>query len=184
MKLILHGELRKRYGESVEMCSDNVFDAVEGWSRQLPDFPRDMRVEIVGFDSEELLRAPTDLPEIHLVPAVTGRGFFGKFFNIIVGAVMVVAGILLLPSPVGIGLIISGATMILSGVVALFMKAPSIDKGNDPAASKYLGLNRNTTAIGTPILLAWGTIMLGGHYLSLQSDANKMVFGVFPETTS
>jgi predicted phage tail protein len=186
MKLILYGQLRDRYGESVEMEANNVFDALEGFTRQAPGFPRDLLVEVVGYDSEEKLRASTNAVEVHVVPAVHGGGGVAKFFNIIVGAVMVVVGIILLPTNPALGtmLIISGATMALSGVVMLFLKAPTLSKSNDPAASKYLGINQNTTAIGTPILLAWGRIAMGGHYLSLQSDANKMVFGVFPETTT
>jgi predicted phage tail protein len=107
-----------------------------------------------------------------------------KFIGIIIGAAMVVAGILLLPTNPALGwsLIASGATMILAGVVQLFMKAPTVSKANDPPASKFLGVNKNTTDIGTPIILAWGRVPIAGHWLSIQADSNKLVLGVFPET--
>lgn len=182
MKIILHGTLRKKYGESYVIITDSVADAIEGLSRQLRDWPRDLRIEVPGFGTEELLRGKTDVEEIHLVPAMFGGG--GKFMGIILGAALVVAGIILIATPFGIPLIISGATMMATGVIQLFMKAPSVSKSNDPEASKYLGINKNTADIGTFIPLAWGRIKLYGHWISLQSDADKLVHGVFPATST
>jgi predicted phage tail protein len=70
--------------------------------------------------------------------------------------------------------------MVIAGISEFFMKAPTVSKSNDPPASKYLGINRNTTAVGTPIILAWGTVKLAGHWLSLQADANALVTTSFP----
>lgn len=178
----LHGALRKQYGKSFVMSSNSAADAIEGLSRQLPDWPRDLHIDVPGFGSEELLRGKTDVKEIHLVPAMFGGG--AKFMGIILGAAMVVLGVILLATPFGIPLIISGGTMMAMGVIQLFMKAPSVSKSNDPEASKYLGINKNTAEIGTFIPLAWGRIKLYGHWVSLQSDADKLVHGVFPTTTS
>ncbi len=182
MIVYLYGSLRKRYGKSFIMQSPSAADAIEGLTRQLPDWPRDLQIEVPGFGTEALLRAETDAKEIHLVPAMFGGG--GKFAGIILGAAMVVAGILLIATPFGIPLIISGGTMMAMGVMQLFMKAPSVAKSNDPDASKYLGINKNTADIGTFIPLAWGRIKLYGHWVSLQSDADKLVHGVFPATTT
>ena len=179
MKLVLHGVLRERYGTSVEIETDTVADAIEGFSRQADDFPQDLVIDAVGFDTLELLQQPTNQAEVHLVPAMFGGG--GKFGSIIMGAALI--GISFIP---GIGpalsasLMAAGIGMAVTGIVGLFMKAPSISKSNDPDASKYLGLNRNTTAIGTPITLAWGRIQVPGHWLSLQSDAQGLVHGTFP----
>lgn len=178
----LHGALRKKYGDSFVMQSNSAADAIEGLSRQLPDWPKDLHLDVPGFETEELLRGETDVKEIHLVPTMFGGG--GKFTSIILGAALVVAGILALPGPWGIPLIIAGGTMMATGVIQLFMKAPSVSKSNDPAASKYLGLNKNTADIGTYIPLAYGRIKLYGHWVSLQSDADKLVHGIFPTTTT
>jgi predicted phage tail protein len=182
MKIILHGILRKKYGESYVIITDTAADAIEGLSRQLPDWPLNLHIEVPGFATDELLRTTTDAKEIHLVPAMFGGG--GKFAGIILGAAMVVAGIILIATPFGIPLIISGGTMMAMGVIQLFMKAPSVNKSNDPDASKYLGINKNTAEIGTFITLAWGHVKLYGHWVSLQSDADKLVHGVFPTSTS
>lgn len=177
MRLIFHGQLRELYGKGVEMFSDTVADALEGFFSQQPDHPRDMLVEAVGFDTEEKLFATTTQKEVHIIPAMYGGG--GKFFNILIGAVLVVAGVLI-SGPLGIALIINGGLMILQGIVSLFMKAPTASKSEDPPASKYLGVNRNTTQHGTPIIFALGTIAIGGHWLSLQSDADKLTLTNFP----
>lgn len=182
MRIVFYGELRRRYGESFDMASNTVADAMEGLSSQLPDWPRTMRISAVGFDSHEKLIMPTDAKEVHIMPAMAGGG--GKFGSIIMGAVVFAIGVGLLFVPgaqsIGISLMISGGLMIVQGVIQLFMKAPSLSKNNDPEGSKYLAVNRNTTAVGTPITMAWGTIDLAGHWVSLQSDSNNLAFGVFP----
>jgi predicted phage tail protein len=177
MRLIFHGELRNRFGAQFEMDANSVADALEGFSRQV-DWPADMLVDVVGYDSPEKLQQKPD--EIHVMPSLRGGG--GKFGSIILGTVMVVAGVLLLPAnpALGMSLIVSGGLMVAQGVFALFLKTPKLSKNNDPDGSKYLGVNKNTTDIGTPMILAWGLIDLAGHWLSLQSDSNNLVYGVFP----
>ena len=179
MRLIFHGELRKRFGDSFEMRAETAAEALEGFSRQV-DWPSDMLVDVVDFDTEDKLRATTSVDELHIIPAMRGGG--GKFGSIILGSVLVVAGILVggFSNPVGAALIINGGMMILMGVVQLFLKAPKLKNVNDPEASKYLSVNKNTTAVGTPMTLAWGHINLYGHWLSLQSDSNNLTQGIFP----
>lgn len=181
MKLILHGVLKELFGSSHEFKVNTVADAIEGFSRQAEGLSRDLVVEAVGFDTEEKLRAVGSPTEVHLLPAMFGGG--GKFGKIIMGALTIAVSFIPGIGPaLAVSLQISGGLMIASGVVNLFMKAPSISKSNDPPASKYLGVNKNTTAIGTPITSAWGRIKLGGHFLSLQVDSNNLVHGVWPET--
>jgi predicted phage tail protein len=176
MRLIFHGELRKKFGREFDIRANNIAEALEGFSRQV-DWPKDMPVQVVGHRSDASLQECPD--EVHVVPALRGGG--GKFFNIILGSVLFVAGFLV-GGPLGMALMINGALMVLSGIVQLFMKAPKYNKSNDPEASKYVSVNRNTTAIGTTITMAWGRIDLGGHWLSLQSDSNQLSYGVFPTT--
>jgi predicted phage tail protein len=185
MRIIFYGELRRRYGESFDMVSNTIADAMEGLASQLPDWPRTMRISAVGFDTHDKLIMPTDAKEVHVMPAMAGGG--GKFGTIIMGAVTFAVGaavFFLVPGgqAIGISLMVSGALMMVQGVIQLFMKAPSLSKNNDPDGSKYLAVNRNTTAVGTPITLAWGTIDLAGHWLSLQSDSSNLAFGTFPAT--
>lgn len=179
MRLIFHGILRDHFGPHADMVSTTVADALEGFSRQV-NWPADYPVEVIGFETEEKLYAPTTETEIHIMPAMAGGG--GKFGKIILGSILVVAGILI-PIPFVKNMLITmGVTMILSGIVSLFMPSPNSKSVNDPESSKYLPVNRNTVAAGTPIPLAWGIIDLSGHWLSLQSDSNNLAFGSFPAT--
>lgn len=185
MKIRLHGTLRDRYGPGFDIHADTVAEAVRGLSMQLPDWPRDLQIEIPGFADERLLNEPTDVREIDLVPAMFGGG--GKFGKILLGAALIAVAIWnpgiggMILSQAGVTAVASvGIAMMLGGVMGLFMKAPSVSKSEDPPASKYFGLNDNTVDNGTPITMAYGRIKLFGHWLSLQSDADKMVVGVFP----
>ena len=176
MRLIFHGALREKFGASFDMEAESVAMAVEGFSRQV-DWPEDMLIDIPGYDSEEKLQERPK--EIHLMPSMMGGG--GKFGSIILGAAMVAAAFIPgIGQALHVSLLVSGGLMMAQGVFALFMKTPKLSKNNDPDGSKYLGVNKNTTDIGTPVILAWGEIDLAGHWLSLQSDSNNLVYGVFP----
>lgn len=169
------------------MAASSIADAIEGFSRQQPDWPRDMRISIPGFDSVDKLEETPD--EIHLMPTFWGGG--GKFGTIILGAAIIGLAFAtggasltatggLLTTTLGASLLVTGGLMVLQGVMGLFMKSPKVSKNADPEASKYLGINDNTTKVGTPITLAWGRIDLQPHWLSLQSDSNNISYGVFP----
>lgn len=186
MRLIFHGLLKELFGDEFVMQASTVADAVEGFSRQQPDWPRELVIDIVGFRDEK--RILTECPdEIHIMPTL--RGGSGKFFNIILGAAVVAIGVgvfFLIPGgqAIGISLMVSGALMMVQGVIGLFMKAPKMDQAENPEDSKYLGINRNTTAARTPITMAWGRVSLHPHWLSLQSDSSKLTHGRFPVNPS
>lgn len=183
MKIVLHGMLADCFGAEHYIQTNVPAEAIEGLSRQMDGWPRELAVDVIGYTTEEALRSPTDDEVIHLMPSMFGGGGVAK---IAIGAVLIVAGIILLPTnpAIGVTLIVNGAVMVLSGIADLLMKAPTSSKANDPPPSKYLGINRNTVNIGTPVIHAWGRIKLAGHWLSLQSDSNQLVTTSFPATTS
>lgn len=184
IEIIPCGPLAKKY-PSIKIAAHSAADAIEGWSQQVSGGHR-MKdiVEAVDFDTEEKLRAPTEVSQVKLYPTMFGGG--GKFLGIIIGAVQVVAGIILLANPatamLGMALIVSGATMMAMGVINLFMPSPSISKEEDPEASKYIGNGRNTTAIGTVIGIGAGRMLIGGQFMSVQVNSLDMVYGSFPAT--
>ena len=176
MRLIFYGQLRTLFGPEAVMAVNSVGDAIEGFSRQAA-WPRDLLVEVVGFTEEVQFKDYAD--EVHIMPAMAGGG--GKFGQIIMGAALVaVAFIPGIGPALHVALLVSGGLAILQGVMGFFMKSPTLKSVNDPDASKYLPVNKNTTATGTPITLAWGTIDLAGQWLSLQSDSTNLSYGSFP----
>jgi predicted phage tail protein len=189
MKLIFHGKLRDLYGESFVMAGDVPAEVIEGFFSQQPDHPRNLVIDAVGFNTEEKLREATDQHELHLVPAMYGGG--GNFGKILIGAVLIAIaiwnpglaaiGIAMELSAAGTAMFVSmGVALALQGVMGIFFKAPSTSKDADPPPSRYLGINTNTTAQGTPITIACGRNQIAGHWLSLQSDADKLALGKFP----
>jgi len=185
MRLIFHGELKRLYGDSFVMKAETVREAVEGFSRQALDWPKDMRISIVGFDTEAKLYEQPD--EVHLMPSLSGGG--GKFGTILLGAALI--AVAAFAAPLGIAaaatsLYVAGGVMILQGIMGLFLKSPKLNSNgsNDPDASKYISVNQNTTQVGSLITAAWGRVNLSGQWLSLQSDSSNLAFGVFPASTS
>lgn len=187
MKIILHGTLAEQFGREHEIITRVPADAIEGLSRQLPEWPRDLLIDVIGFGTDELLKSETDATEIHLVPAMHGGGGVGK---IILGVALIAAAIFLPAAFVGATLVAGmtvgaamftvGVMLVLMGVSQLFMKAPTIDKTDDPPASKYLGINKNTASIGTIIPYAYGRMKIAGHWLSIQVNSSSLVTTSFP----
>ena len=180
MQIKLHGKFAEDYPGDFFIEADTVAEALEGWSRQVgfyEDLPHNQRpiARVVGRRTVESLYEKTEQNEVHIVPAMSGGG--GKFGSIILGSILVVVGFFTTPY-----LTMIGISMIISGVMGLFIKAPSISKSNDPDASKYLGLSNNTTAIGTPIAICYGRVPVDGHVLALNVDSTEMVTGTFPGT--
>lgn len=178
IEVIPSGPLASRFPK-MKIAADTAAEAIEGWSRQASSSRIDTIMEAVGFETEDKLRAPTEVRKIYLYPAMFGGG--GKFGQILLGAVLVVAGVVI-GGPVGTALIVSGITTAVMGVFSLFMKAPSLSKEEDPEASKYIGTGRNTTAIGTIIGMGGGRMLAGGQFLSLQVNSSDLVYGSFPAT--
>lgn len=176
MRLIFHGVLRELYGVSAVMKVDSVAEAIEGFSRQQPDWPRNTLISAVGFDTPEKLAENSK--EVHLMPALVGGG--GKYIKIAIGTALIVASFVVPAGPWTPIMQSAGVALFMSGVMGFFNKAPKLKGSDDPEASKYLGINRNTTAVNTPITLAWGQIDLAGHWLSLQSDSTNLSHGSFP----
>jgi predicted phage tail protein len=180
-KIVLHGTLKDQYPE-FEVDGDSVADALEGWSRQCGIEGERPVIEVVGYRTKEQLYAHTNDNEIHLIPAMSGGSGTMK---IIIGALMIVAAVVLLPyigPSLSAALGGAGLSMIIGGVMQLFMKSPTTDGSNDPEPSKYLGAGTNTTKIGTLIPKGYGRFLIGGQYMSVQVNALDMVFGSFPTT--
>jgi predicted phage tail protein len=179
IKLIPHGILKDRH-ESFAVAASTAAEAIEGWSRQV-GCDKTMLLQAVGFDTEEKLKAKTDVTEIHIMPAMFGGG--GAFGKILIGAALIALSFIPgIGQAVQIALLSAGIGMALGGVMQLFMKQPTVSKSSDPPASKYLGSGKNSTAIGTPIGFGGGRMMVGGQFLSLQVNSSDMVYGEFPAT--
>ena len=184
--MIFHGRLAELVGDSFDIEARSIREAIEGFSRQHPAWPREMLVRVAGYDTVNSLEDVAD--EIHLMPALTGEG--GNFGKILIGAALI--GIAFIPGggavaapligkTLATAFISLGAGLILQGAMGLFMKSPILmGKNKDPEASKYIAVGRNTVNSGTLVTLAYGRIDLGGHWVSIQVDSNNLSYGTFP----
>lgn len=189
----MHGLLRKFSKVPLEVEAASVSEAIMFLQQLFPEIrqrPLEERlvVQVLGFDSPASIRNPTEMEDIHIVPAFAGAGGgFKSFFQIIIGAVLVVAGVMAMGTPFAFlsnALIGMGASMVLGGLLSMISPAPQRDSGQgaaDPPASKYLGAHGNTTQIGTRIPVGYGRFRVDGHYLSFDVQATDVALDVEEE---
>lgn len=174
--VILHGYLKKLWPEPITFDARTAAEAIYAFDRQTKAFKprvgqRRHLISAKGFETVEDLKRPTDIEELHLYPAfATGKG--GAFTQILIGSVLVAAGIAVAPyAPWASTFLIStGAGLVLGGVMQLLMPAPE-EATSGSEGSNYLGSPKNTTAIGTPIPILYGRRKVYGHILGFDLDA-------------
>lgn len=186
-KIILHGRLKELWDGEIIVDTETVAEAIKAMctitGHAFDPVPGKGRHEIrvVGFDRADDLFVPSDVEEIHLVPAFHG-GKSGGFFKIVLGAVLIAASFFIPPAGLfGVSWLSGslffgmGASLLLGGVMELISPAPKLDlagnQANDPEASKYLGANGNTVKIGTRIPIIYGKAKAFGHYIGFNVDA-------------
>jgi len=177
-RIIVHGYLRKLVPQVLDLAVDTVAEAVEALcvvtGRALQAVPGRgrHRVCVVGFPTREAIYSPLsdDIEELHLVPAFAGAGSGGGMIQMVVGAVIIIAAVILSPYTGGasLNLIPLGASLMIGGLLALISPAPKNSLNSSPEASLYLGTPQNTTQIGTPIPIGYGTMLVYGQILSAE----------------
>lgn len=181
MNIILHGYLRDLYPREIRVEGSSAAEAISAL-KLIPEFdPRKgVRHSVVvrGFNSRDALYDKTDVAEIHLEPIMAGAGGGAGVFQIVLGSIMVAVGVVLnaVPggSPLGVGLILSGLSLVLGGVLQLLAPQPKLGGDDDAENSQYLGQPRNTVAAGTHIPMIYGRRKAFGHYLSFNVDARDL----------
>ena len=201
-----HGSIAHLLPHPVEVNADTTLEAMSALVEMYPELKKftsfDDRpvVQLVGFETTTLLRSPTEVEVIHVVPAMIGSGGGGGgFMRIVIGAVIIAAAIAFAPGAYGalaagnltgamsaitasgwMGTLALnlGTSLILGGLLSLISPVPRRDAGldaaADPAASKYLGASQNTVRIGTRIPIPYGECRVGGHYISFDSQATDV----------
>ncbi|MGJ0580250.1 tail assembly protein [Xenorhabdus bovienii] len=106
--------------------------------------------------------------DIRIVPVIIGSKKAG-IFQTILGAVMVVAGVFLWATPYGVPLVMSGASMMLGGVVQMLSPMPGgLARREDPdnKPSYAFGGPVNSIAQGNPVPIGYGKRRIGGAIIS------------------
>ncbi|MDE9484252.1 tail assembly protein [Xenorhabdus bovienii] len=106
--------------------------------------------------------------DIRIVPVIIGSKKAG-IFQTILGAVMVVAGVFAWATPYGVPLVMSGASMMLGGVVQMLSPMPGgLVRREDPdnKPSYAFGGPVNSIAQGNPVPIGYGKRRIGGAIIS------------------
>lgn len=172
----LHGPYAAFHDGPIEVEADTAWEAVEAVVTQLPGFkPNPMTgkkvIQVVGFDTMESLKSPTDVEELHIIPHLS-FGKNGGVIQTIIGVALVITAIAMGGTfwPAIIASI--GISMTIGGVMQMLSPQPQLNSNNeDQERSKYLGSVANTVRIGTPIALLYGRYRAGGQILSFNIDS-------------
>lgn len=180
----LYGILAKKFGKEFHLAVDNTREAMRALCVQVPGFEHFMLhaheqgLEFAVFQdkqniSETELDMNTSAKIIKVVPKVKGAG---GAFQTIIGAVLVVAGIVVgatlgwtgVGGAVAVGLIGAGAGMMVGGIAMMLMpKIENQDQNQDGnKANKGFGGAVTTVAQGNPVPVLYGQREVGGFIAS------------------
>lgn len=179
-----HG-LLKKYGTEFHLDAKNPAEAVRALGLQIPGLEETIKagswhvvrgpLEDQNSDTEESLTLSFgETTEMHLIPAAEGSN---GVFNVIIGAVLIVAGVMTGFNPL---LIAAGAGMLLGGIVMMTMKPPIADTNQeqvDQRASFLFSKPTNNSTQGVAIPRGYGKFMVGSIVVSTSVVAEQLLEG-------
>ncbi|AZL69196.1 tail assembly protein [Pseudomonas oryziphila] len=175
----LYGVLRKHFGREYLLDVHSPREAVQALCVMVPGFEKflatgeERGLVFTVFSGrrnlapEELDLQGSDAEEIRIAPIIQGSKQ-GGLFQVVLGAVLVVAGVFTggLSSGIGLALIAGGAAMALGGVVQMLSptaKTGSLDRNEDGNNPSYgFGSAVTTIAQGNPYPVLYGEREIGG----------------------
>ncbi|WP_409300500.1 tail assembly protein [Pseudomonas sp. KCJK8993] len=179
----LYGQLRQ-FGRSFRMAVRTPAEAVKALCVQIPGFERFLSSAKSRGVEFAVFRGKTNLAEkelkftgegdIRIAPVITGSKRGGAL-QTIVGAVLIVVGLVITGgtfgagAPFGSALIMMGGSMVLGGVIQMLSPQQgglkqSASPENMP--SYAFGSAKNTTASGNPVPICIGERRWGGAIIS------------------
>ena len=181
----LYGILAKRFGKEFRLDVENTREAMRALSVQVQGFEHFMLhaheqgLEFAVFQddqniSETELDMNTSAKVIKVVPKVKGAGGDGGIIQTVLGAVLVVVGVLVTVgtlgggAALGAGLIGAGIGMMVGGIAQMLMpKIENQDQNQDGnKANKGFGGAVTTAAQGNPVPVLYGQREVGGFIAS------------------
>lgn len=182
----LYGILAKKFGKEFRLDVENTREAMRALSVQVPGFEHFMLhaheqgLEFAVFQdkqniSESEIDMATKAKVIKIVPRVMGAGGDGGIIQTILGAVLIVVGVLVTigtlggGAPLGAALIGAGIGMMIGGIAQMLM--PKIDntqdQNQDGNKSNFgFGGAVTTIAQGNPVPVLYGQREIGGFIAS------------------
>lgn len=160
----LHGWLGQKYGKTVKLGCDNMFQVMSGLiSRFGPQFKEDIRqhgwhvvegsVKPGNELTEKTLQKTLKKKTVHILPEVKGES---AALRVILGVVLIVAGLYFGQT----WLVQAGVALAIGGVVEMLLK-PKLggpDQPDDERGSDIYNGAENVTTQGGPVPLIYGRV--------------------------
>jgi predicted phage tail protein len=181
----LYGILAKKFGKEFRLDVENTREAMRALCVQVQGFEHFMLhaheqgLEFAVFqDEQNISEAEIDMNTsakvIKVVPKVKGAGGDGGIIQTVLGAVLVVVGVLVTigtlggGAPLGAALIGAGIGMMIGGIAMMLMpKIDNQDQNQDGnKANKGFGSAVTTVAQGNPVPVLYGQREVGGFIAS------------------
>ncbi|WP_115530260.1 tail assembly protein [Xanthomonas campestris] len=175
----LYGTLRAKFGKEFRLAVASPAEAISALSVQLPGFQaflmgaKDRGLTFAVFNgrrnlSEDQLHDPPGDDAIRIAPVLQGSKR-GGVLQTIIGAVLIVAGALLITTPFGVPLVSAGVSMVIGGVVQMLsptQKGLGTQDSPDNRPSYAFNGPVNVQAQGNPVPLAYGRCWIGSAVIS------------------
>ncbi|MBB3806424.1 putative phage tail protein [Xanthomonas arboricola] len=175
----LYGVLRAKFGKEFRLAVASPAEAIRALSVQLPGFQaflmgaKDRGLTFAVFNgrrnlAEDQLHDPPGDDAIRIAPVLQGSKR-GGVLQTIIGAVLIVAGALLMWTPFGVPLVSAGVSMVIGGVVQMLsptQKGLGTQDSPDNRPSYAFNGPVNTQAQGNPVPVAYGDTWTGSAVIS------------------
>lgn len=181
-KIYLEGAMGRNFGREWTLDIHTPAEALQLIQANVPRFGQWIRDNLKRYEKcmiickyadgrvealdEKTMLMHKEAQEIHFVPTVYGAG---KWMGAIVGAVMIVVGAILCftpLAPLGQGLIVAGAGMLISTIVTAIMGRTKKNDNEEEGTSYYFNGAQNTTRQGVPVPLIFGRCKVGSAVIS------------------
>jgi predicted phage tail protein len=134
----------------------------------IPDKPLTVK-ETDSIKNSELCIRNTNIKSIDIVPIIEGAD--SNVLSIVLGAILIVVGVILIETPFGAPLILAGIGLVAAGVVNLLTSPPKFEdfreiKGGAGQASYLFSGPQNTVREGGPVPVGYGRLLVGSQVIS------------------
>ena len=188
IRLHLYGQMKKDYGDHMDLEARSPREAVTALAYQCPKYKKYLLENswhvILGEKENEISEKELDISlgkyqEVHLIPAIEGQGKYG---SAIAGAVIFVVGAVLTYTGIGAGVGVKmmwmGGAMMLGGLIAATTKVPGTKETKkeeiDKRASFLFSGAVNSSTQGLPIPRGYGRVLIGSSVVSAAVYAEQL----------
>lgn len=181
-KVKLYGELAKKFGREFMLEVESVAEAVRALSANFPGFEKELMTAhlrgveyVVRADKRdvteiELNNSLAPQETIRIAPIAVGRKK-GGLFQTIIGAILIVVGVVLnaYGQTWGTYLIHAGVALVAGGIIQMLIPIPKTDNPSERPENKpstFFDGAVNTMAQGHPVPLGYGKLIVGSAVIS------------------